>query len=56
LLEMIAGGLTDKEALKVQFLFILDSYIKAREAFNMMTAAREKEELAATIKAQVKLL
>jgi hypothetical protein len=56
LLELIAGGLKDKESLKAQFLFILDSYVKAREAFNMMTAAREKEELAATIKAQVKLL
>jgi hypothetical protein len=35
---------------------ILEAYIKAREAFTMMTAAREKEELIATAKKQVTLL
>jgi hypothetical protein len=45
-----------KETLKVQFLSILDSYIRSRESFNVMTSNREKEELiAATIK-QVNLL
>ena len=56
LLEIIGNGLKNKEHLKAQFMFILESYIKAREAFNMMTAAREKEELIVATKKQVNLL
>ncbi|MES2267801.1 MAG: BfmA/BtgA family mobilization protein [Bacteroidota bacterium] len=56
LMETILSSQTDKETLKVKFLSILEAYIKAREAFTMMTAAREKEELIATTKKQVTLL
>jgi hypothetical protein len=49
-------GVKSKEALKSQFMFILDSYIKSRDAFGMMTSGREKEELIAVTKAQVSLL
>src|SRR3569833_1525286 len=45
-----------KETLKEQFLFILDSYIRSREAFGMMTSGREKEELVAITKEQIRLL
>jgi hypothetical protein len=58
------GGLMDailqcqksKEILKAQFISILDVYIKLREAFTMMTSGREKEELIAVTKEQVRLL
>jgi hypothetical protein len=39
-----------------QFLFILDGYIKSREAFGMMTSGREKDELIAVTRSQVSLL
>lgn len=45
-----------KEQLKSQFLFILDSYIKSREQFGLMTPAREKEELITKVKQQVRNL
>lgn len=56
LMETILRTQTDKETLKAQFLSILEAYIKAREAFTMMTSAREKEELIAMAKKQVTLL
>lgn len=56
LLESITGELKNKGAMKTQFLFILDSYIKARESFNMVTSTREKEELITVTKKQVNLL
>jgi len=56
LMEAILHSQKDKETLKAQFVSILEAYIKAREAFTMMTAAREKEELIATTKKQVTLL
>lgn len=56
LMETILNTQTDKETLKAKFLSILEAYIKAREAFTMMTAVREKEELIATTKKQVTLL
>lgn len=46
----------NKEILKAQFVSILDVYIKSREAFTMMTSSREKEELIAVTKEQVRLL
>ena len=56
LMEVILQRQTDKEMLKAQFVSILEAYIKSREAFTMMTAAREKEELIAVAKKQVNLL
>ena len=56
LMEAILTSQKDKETLKAQFVSILEAYIKVREAFTMMTAAREKEELIATTKKQVTLL
>ncbi|OJV18296.1 MAG: hypothetical protein BGO21_22295 [Dyadobacter sp. 50-39] len=56
LMETIRKSQRSKELLKAQFLFILDSYIKSRDSFGMMTPAREKEELIAATKMQVNLL
>lgn len=56
MMETIRKNQKSKEALKAQFLFILDSYIKSRDAFGMMTSGREKEELISVTKAQVDLL
>jgi hypothetical protein len=56
IMETMQKGLKSKEALKSQFLFILDSYIKSRDAFGMMTSGRDKEELIAVTKAQISLL
>jgi hypothetical protein len=56
IMETMQKGLKSKEELKSQFLFILDSYIKSRDAFGMMTSGRDKEELIAVTKAQISLL
>ena len=56
LMETIRKTQRGKELLKTQFLYILDSYIKSRDSFGMMTPAREKEELIAATKMQVNLL
>jgi hypothetical protein len=56
MMETIRKNQKSKEALKAQFLFILDSYIKSRDAFGMMTSGREKEELISVTKAQVSLI
>lgn len=56
LVKQIRNHLQTKEQLKFQFSFILDSYIRAREQFGLMTSAREKDELVAKIKQQIKNL
>ncbi|GAC1307546.1 MAG: hypothetical protein NVSMB24_19600 [Mucilaginibacter sp.] len=56
LIEAILLGQKNREILKAQFTSILDGYIKSREAFTMMTSGREKEELVAVTKEQVRLL
>lgn len=56
IMDAMQKGLKSKEALKSQFLYILDSYIRSRDAFGMMTSGREKEELIAVTKAQISLL
>jgi hypothetical protein len=56
LMETISKNQKSKEHLKKQFLFILDGYVKSREAFGMMTSAREKDELIAVTRSQVSLL
>ena len=56
MMETIQKSFKSKEQLKMQFLHILDSYIKSRDAFGMMTSGKEKEELISVTKAQVSLL
>jgi hypothetical protein len=56
LMETISKSQKSKEHLKKQFLFILDGYIKSRDAFGMMTSGREKDELIAVTRSQVSLL
>jgi len=56
IMDTMQKGLKSKEALKSQFLHILDGYIRSRDAFGMMTSGREKEELIAVTKSQISLL
>lgn len=56
LMEAILQSQKSKETLKAQFTSMLEGYIRSREAFTMMTPGREKEELIAITKEQVKLL
>lgn len=56
ILNKLLEGLNSKQALKSQFVFILESYIKSRDAFGMMTSGREKEDLIAITKEQIRLL
>jgi hypothetical protein len=56
LMEAILQSQKSKETLKVQFLSILEGYIRLREAFTLMTSGREKEELINSVKEQVRLL
>jgi len=56
LMEAILQSQQSKEFLKAQFIAILDRYIKDREAFNLITSSKEKEELVAGTKMQIKLL
>ncbi|WP_221452819.1 BfmA/BtgA family mobilization protein [Mucilaginibacter sp. FT3.2] len=56
LMDTISKNQKSKEHLKKQFLFILDGYIKSREAFGMMTSGREKDELITVTRSQVSLL
>jgi hypothetical protein len=56
LMDAILQSQKSKEILKAQFISILEVYIKSREAFTMMTSGREKEELIAVTKEQVRLL
>jgi hypothetical protein len=55
LMNTISKSQQSKEHLKKQFLFILDGYIKSRDAFGMMTSGREKDELIAVTRSQVGL-
>ncbi|WP_184548314.1 BfmA/BtgA family mobilization protein [Mucilaginibacter sp. FT3.2] len=55
-MDAILKVMKSKETLKEQFLFILDGYIRSREAFGMMTPGREKDELIAITKEQIRLL
>jgi hypothetical protein len=56
LMDAILQSQKSREILKAQFISILETYIKSREAFTMMTSGREKEELIAGAKEQIKLL
>jgi len=56
ILKSIMVKLSTREQLKKQFHYILGTYIKNRDAFNMMTSAKEKEELIRITKNQIDLL
>ena len=56
LMEAILQSQQSREMLKAQFVSILEGYIRSREAFTIMTSGREREELIASVKEQVKLL
>jgi hypothetical protein len=56
LMDVISKSQKSKETLKAQFMSLLESYIRSREAFTMMTSGREKDELIAMIKDQVRTL
>jgi hypothetical protein len=56
LMGAILQGQKNKEMLKAQFLSIFEGYIKLWEAFTLMTSGKEKEELIATIREQIRLL
>ena len=56
LMEAILQGQKSKAELKAQFMSILESYMRSREAFTMITSGKEKEELINSVKAQVRSL
>ena len=56
LMEVISKSQKSKDSLKAQFMSILDNYIRSREAFTMMTSGREKDELIAMVRDQVRTL
>ena len=56
LMDVISKSQKSKETLKAQFMSLLESYIRSREAFTMMTSGREKDELIAMVKDQVRTL
>jgi hypothetical protein len=45
-----------KQKLKEKFHYLLNSYIKERDSFNMMTSSKEKEELVKMTHKQIELL
>jgi len=56
ILKNIMVKLSTKEQLKKQFHYILGTYIKSRDAFSMMTSAKDKEDLIRIIRNQIDLL
>ena len=56
ILKNIQVKLSIKEQLKKQFHYILGTYIKSRDAFSMMTSAKDKEDLIRIIRNQIDLL
>nr|WP_305852148.1 BfmA/BtgA family mobilization protein [Sphingobacterium sp. HMA12] len=55
-LDGISANIATKEALKDQFRYILENYIRTRDGFGMMTSAKEKEELVRVTRKQIDLL
>lgn len=55
-LDGISASLATKESLKEQFRYILETYIRTRDGFGMMTSAKEKEELVRVTRKQIDLL
>ena len=56
ILKNILVKLSTKEQLKKQFHYILGTYIKSRDAFSMMTSAKDKEDLIRITRNQIDLL
>lgn len=56
ILKGISSKLAGKEQLKKQFHYILSTFIKNRDAFNMMTPTKDKEELIKITRNQIDLL
>ncbi|MCX3264199.1 BfmA/BtgA family mobilization protein [Pedobacter agri] len=56
ILKGISSKLAVKEQLKKQFHYILSTFIKNRDAFNMMTPTKDKEELIKITRNQIDLL
>ena len=54
--KSIEGKVVEKERMKSRFLYILNAYIKSRDALGLMSSSREKEELAFQIREQVNML
>lgn len=52
-IKIIVERIDIKEKLKQKFLYILNTYIKARDQFGLMTSAKEKEELVQETKQQI---
>ncbi len=55
-LDGISASLATKESLKEQFRYILETYIRTRDGFGIMTSAKEKEELVRVTRKQIDLL
>ncbi|RZL00685.1 MAG: hypothetical protein EOO89_30405 [Pedobacter sp.] len=56
ILEAMVKGQETKDTLKTKFLFILENYIRSREAIKMMSINKDKEEIIKATKEQVRLL
>jgi len=56
LMEVIIKMQKSGDALKAQFMAILEGYVRSREAFTLMTSGKEKEELINAVRAQVRSL
>lgn len=56
LMIKISQSMSTKENLKSQFLYIFNNYITARDAFGMMTSAKDKAELSQKAIANIKML
>ncbi|WP_154647952.1 BfmA/BtgA family mobilization protein [Pedobacter arcticus] len=56
LMIKISQSMSTKENLKSQFLYIFNNYVTARDAFGMMTSAKDKAELSQTTIANIKML
>ncbi|MEJ7778559.1 MAG: BfmA/BtgA family mobilization protein [Daejeonella sp.] len=53
LMKAILDKLETREKLKTKFQYILEQYIRSREAFNAFTSGKEKEELIQTTRQQI---
>ena len=55
-IRSIDSRMETKQILKLRFMYILKTYIRERDSFNMMTSAKEKEQLIKDTHDQVELL
>jgi hypothetical protein len=52
----INQDLSTKENLKSQFIYIFNNYVTARDAFGMMTSAKDKNDLFQSTISNIKML